>query len=324
MEACILSVDIGTSMVKAGLFTPQMAMLACARAEYRLDTGGGLVELDAGTYFNAFREGVARLPAELLARVGAIGVASQGETLVAVGGDGQPLAPAIVWLDSRAEAQAGQLRQSLDSRAFYSRTGLPGIGGSLPLAKLLWLRQRRPEIYKKTACFLLAEDYMLYRLCGRLCTEKSVQCSTGYFDITRADGWWGEALEAAGVGAGKLPELLEPGQVAGRLLPGAARALGLKAGIPVCTGAMDQTAAALAAGCNRVGRVAESTGTALVAAAYTRAPAFSAARPVTVYRHALPGAFLYIPIGNTGGMALKWFRDGFFEGAPAFGALDEQ
>ena len=97
----------------------------------------------------------------------------------------------------------------------------------------------------------------------------------------------------------------------GPVLPELAETLGLPASACVVTGAMDQTAAALAAGCTRPGTLCETTGTAMVAAAFTAHPQFSEDHHVTIYRHAMPGAYLYLPISNTIGMSLRWFRDEF-------------
>ena len=60
--------------------------------------------------------------------------------------------------------------------------------------------------------------------------------------------------------------------------------------------------------------------TALVMAACTEHPAFPREGRVTVDRHALPGRYLYLPIGNTAGMALRWFRDVCCPDLPAGGA----
>lgn len=49
----------------------------------------------------------------------------------------------------------------------------------------------------------------------------------------------------------------------------------------------------------------------MVAAAFTAHPQFSEDHHVTIYRHAMPGAYLYLPISNTIGMSLRWFRDEF-------------
>lgn len=213
-----------------------------------------------------------------------------------------------MWLDSRAENEAQALRSVLDNETFYKTTGLPEVTGALPLAKLLWLRKHEPDTFVRAHKLLLLEDYLLHWLTGRFVSEKSLQTSTGWFDL-HSDGLWHSGLAAAGASAELLPELLECGAPAGSLLPGPAAELGLPPNIPVVAGAMDQTAAALAAGCTRPGTVTETTGTALVMAACTDAPMFRSGHHVTVYRHALPGKYLYLPIGNTAGMALRWFRD---------------
>lgn len=147
-------------------------------------------------------------------------------------------------------------------------------------------------------------------LTGRAVTEKSLLSSTGYFDL-QSDDYWDEALALAELDRTRLPQALACGSIVGPVLPEVAEALGLPASACVVTGAMDQTAAALAAGCTRPGTLCETTGTAMVAAAFTAHPQFSEDHHVTIYRHAMPGAYLYLPISNTIGMSLRWFRDEF-------------
>jgi len=218
-------------------------------------------------------------------------------------------------LQGRTEAQAEALRRQIPEMEFYRTTGLPEISGALPLAKLVWVKEQKSDLYEKTHKFLLVEDFILYRLTGRFVSEKALQTSTGWFSL-RTDGLWQEGLALAGIDPVKLPEILECGEVVGTLTEKAARELGLEPGVPVITGAMDQTAAALAAGCTESGTVTETTGSALVMAACTDEPAFAEGHHVTIYRHAMPGKFIYLPIGNTGGLALKWFRDEFCADLP--------
>lgn len=311
MKQSILTFDLGTSSVKTSLFSDSLELLHTISVEYTLDAAHGLVQVDPARYLEAMAQGIRQLPPSALAAVGAIGLTSQGETLIPVDSQGKPLTQAIVWLDNRAGGQAQYIASQIPLDTFRHHTGLPAIDGALPLSKLLWLQQMQPDIYNKAHQFLLVEDFVIHRLTGVFCTEKSLQSSTGYFDL-QADTWWNTALRVIDMDAGKLPPLLNPGEVAGRLLPGIARQLGLPGGIPVCTGAMDQTAAALAAGCNAPGRVLETTGSALVVTAYAPTRSRAQGSSLTVYRHALPDACLLLGIGNTGGLALKWLKDQFF------------
>ena len=315
-KPCIAALDVGTSSVKVCLFTPQMEMICRSVQEYDIEARGSRVEADGRIYINAISNGMKEAVAAAAGyTVAAIGVTTQGETLAPVDCSGNPLRPFIVWLDDRADVQAEKLKEALEEMEFYRTTGLPEISGALPLAKLMWLRQEEPEIYENTYKFLLVEDFLLHRLTGRFVSEKALQTSTGWFDL-HTDGLWQKGLAAAGIDPDKLPEILECGEKVGPLTAEAAELLGLAAGIPVVTGAMDQTAAALAGGCIKPGTVTETTGSALVLAACTDAPTFAEGHHVTVYRHALPGKFVYLPIGNTGGMALRWFRDQFCRDLP--------
>lgn len=313
MSSTILTLDVGTTSVKVSQFTTELHLLNCVRIEYSLDSEGVLVQAPADRYLDAIRRGISQLIER--ESIVAVGVTTQGETLIPVNAEGTPLCPAIVWLDARARRQAEKLRGFFSEKSFYETTGLPEIGDSLPLAKLLWLREEMPELYEQTHKFLLLEDYILWWLTGRFVTEKSLQTSTGWFDIQR-DEYWQKALFAAGVEESRLPEALECGQPVGTLLPGRALELDLPGTTVIITGAMDQTAAALAAGCTQPGIVTETTGTALVMAACTLQPVFMDEQRITVYRHALPGRYLYLPIGNTAGMALKWFRNEFCRDLP--------
>lgn len=316
MRPCIAALDVGTSSVKVCLFTPDMKLISRSVREYELNTWDNRVEAEGECYLRAVRDGMEQALREAEGyRVAAIGVTTQGETFVPVDESGKLLRPFIVWLDGRAEKQAEKLRELIPEMEFYRTTGLPEISGALPLAKLMWLREEEPEIYENTHKFLLVEDFLLHRLTGNFVSEKSLQTSTGWFDLS-ADGLWEKGLAAAGIDSAKLPEMLECGCLAGKLTADAAVFLGLEPGIPVVTGAMDQTAAALAGGCVAPGTVTETTGSALVMAACTDAPSFAEGHHVTVYRHALPGKYIYLPIGNTGGLALRWFRDRFCADLP--------
>ena len=324
---CVAVFDMGTTSVKVCLFTTDMEMLSWSVQEYQLFTSGNRVEAEAGEYLRAAREGMqdALTRAEGY-RVAAISVTTQGETLVPVDREGNALSRFIVWLDSRAEEEAARLREAISEMDFYRTTGLPEISGALPLAKLCWIRDNHPELYEKAHRFLLLEDYLLWWLTGKFVCEKSLATSTGWFDL-HTDGYWSQGLAIAGIDPDKLPLLLDCGEVAGGLTEATAAQLGLEPGIPVVTGAMDQTAAALAGGCTEPGTVTETTGAALVLAAATDAPIFAEGHHVTIYRHALPGKFIYLPIGNTGGMALQWFRNEFCKDLPkgreGFSRLDQ-
>lgn len=317
-EGSILTFDVGTSALKAALFTPELELVALAFVAYQARAEGDRVEMEPGDYLGAMKECIAALgmPRKLLA----IGITTQGETLIPVGKAGEPLRRAIVWLDARAEREAEEISRALDVDAFYQTTGLPEINGALPLCKASWLRQNEPEVFEQTHQLLLLEDYIRLFLTGESATHASLATSTGWLDVNTGD-YWQAALDATGVSRALLPQLLPSGAPAGQLTTQAARYLGLRAGVPVFTGAMDQTAAVLALA-TRKNAAVETLGTAHVVAAATANPVFDTSKRVTIYRHALEDQFVCLPIGNTGGMALTWFLREFGLRGEDYASLD--
>ena len=303
-----LTFDVGTTAIKTCIFRQDLTLAAGRSDEYDLITENSHVELECDTYWRTMCRAVVQLGEKVpLDQVRAICITTQGETMIPVDANGIPLHNAVVWLDDRARAQAVQISQVLSTEALHRHTGLPEVNGFLPLAKLLWFRQAKPEIYKKAEKFLLLEDYLLLKLTGKAVTEKSLQTSTGWFDIRR-DGYWTELLAQLDLDVQKLPLLMECGSLAGNILPEAARDLGLSNDVQIVTGAMDQVAAALGGGL-RSNAVTATVGTAM--AITCSVPEEHAFRDpsMTVYRGLEAGQFILLPYCATAGVVFKWLKD---------------
>jgi xylulokinase len=313
----LLGLDIGTTSVKAGLFDAAGRQVAAAGREYRLaHPAPDRVEIDPETWWSSAVAAVRRTlesPGIDPAAIAAMAVSSQGETVAAVDTDGRALGPALVWLDNRATAEARELEEQFGTAVVYERTGVPDVNPTWTAAKLLWLRRHEPTLFGAAARFVLAEDFMLRRLTGRFVTDGGIQCTTMLLDIS--DGrWWSAMLDAVGVDPGRLPEIAAPGSIVGELAAGPAEALGLRPGLPVVAGGMDQGAGAVGVGNIAGGMISESTGGALTIQASVVRHGADPTGHTPVYIHSAPGAYLYCPVCPTGGMAFTWFRDQF--GAP--------
>jgi sugar (pentulose or hexulose) kinase len=310
----LLGLDVGTTSVKAGLYDASGGHLASGSQEYSLrHPAPARAELDATTYWAAsvaaIRQALAagHAPAS---EVAAIGVSSQGETLIPVDAAGRPVGPALVWLDSRAEAEAAEVSARFSDAEVYDRTGVPAVNPTWTVTKILWLRRQSPDVFAAADRFLLVEDFLLHRLTGRFATDGSVHCTSLLYDI-QAHGWWPEMLELAGLTTKRLPDLVKPGTVVGTLTREAAGALGLPATVKVVAGGMDQSSGAVGVGNTGPGVVSESTGGALTVQASVDRHGADASRQTPVYVHSAPDRYLYCPVCPTGGMAFTWFRDRF-------------
>ncbi|MCE5265930.1 MAG: hypothetical protein LLG97_20670 [Deltaproteobacteria bacterium] len=330
----LLAIDAGTTSVKAGLFSPEGRCLGIGRREYRLDTpAADRAQLDPEVYWRACVETVREVighPGVEPGAVKALAVSSQGETTITLDAAGRAIYPALVWLDNRAADEAAFLAERF-RREVYARTGIPEIVPTWSACKILWIRRNEPEVFARAARFLLVQDYLIYRLTGRIVTDGSVACTTLYYDLA-SHGWWADLMEAVGIGPEQLPEIVPPGTAVGTLSPEAARLLGLTGETAVVTGGMDQAVGAIGAGNVKPGQVSETTGAALAIQATISHPLIDPARTVPVYEHSAPGRYLFVPVCPTAGMAFKWLRDTFFteemkraaaEGTDAYDHLTE-
>lgn len=305
----ILTFDVGTTAIKTCLFRSDMTLEAIRNDEYDLDTENGRVELDPAVYWNTMRHAVAAIGSSgILNTVRAICLTTQGETMVPVDEAGVPLHNAVVWLDDRAKTQAEQISGKVSREQLYQKTGVTDMNGFVPLAKLLWFRQEQPELYESAYRFLLLEDYLLCRLTGRFVTEKSLLTSTAWYDI-RNDCYWSELLAALELDEQKLPEILDCGQLAGKLTEQAAEELGLRSDVQVFAGAMDQIAAAIGGGGMQEGVVTATVGTAMVLTSVISSMDDCTDDTLIVYRGITANQYVILPLCNTAGAVFKWFKD---------------
>jgi xylulokinase len=309
-----LTIDAGTTSIKASLFDKRIKHIKSIVKEYPLLTPTPeKVELSPEQYWinscRAVRELLKQVNIKK-EKIKAVSISSQGETFITVDKKGRPLDNAIVWLDNRAEKETEIIKKKISLNKFFKTTGIPEIVPSWPICKILWLRKNKPFQLKKTEKILLVEDSLIYKLTGEYITEKSLQSTSGYFNIIKGR-WWEEALEIAGIKREQLPVLLGSGTIVGKIKKDTAREVGLNVNTLVVTGAMDQTAAAIGAGNISEGIITETTGTAMVLASTVKKPIYDQRKRLSIYYHALDNRYLLLAYSQTAGMVLKWFKDEF-------------
>lgn len=309
----LLAIDAGTTSLKAGLFNAQGECLGIARYEYALETPKvDWAQVDPEIYWQACKQAVG----ELLAIEGvhkqdiaAVAVSSQGETVMALDKNGNPLYPAIVWLDNRAGEEARYLAELFENDV-YERSGIPEVIPTWSACKVLWLRRHEPEIFANSAKFVLVQDFLISRLCGRYVTDRSISCTTMFLDI-HSHTWRKEVLDAVGIREEQLPELVRAGSVVGNVSETAAKELRLSEKTLVVNGGMDQSVGAIGAGNIRPGTISESTGAALAIQATVDGAVITKTNNIPIYIHSVPNKYLLLPVCPTAGMAFKWMRDQF-------------
>ena len=175
---------------------------------------GRPTEIDPQDWLRGFGEAAAD---GLLEGVEAIGVCAEQHGVVPLDAAGEPVRPALVGNDKRAQAAAADLLDALGGRAAWAQAvgGVPQAGQ--PVAKLRWLARNEPEAAARVAAVLQPHDWLVWQLLGRpvrRTTDRGDASATGYWSA--ATGAWRPDLVELALGhAAALPEVLGPAEPAG-------------------------------------------------------------------------------------------------------------
>jgi xylulokinase len=312
-----LGIDIGTGGCKAVVFDASGRQLAAANRDYNVQfTPDGGAELNSDEVMEKCLDAMAASARQVASRsIRALGIASQGEAFTAIKRDGRALCGAMVSSDTRAEQFAREWPDRFGAERLYQITGHTAHP-LFTLFKLLWLRERKPEVWAQSAKFLCFEDLLQLRLGLEPAISWPLAGRTMLFDVRR-HCWNEEILAAAGVSAEQLARPLASGSLAGTVPPSIAKGLGLADGALVVAGGHDQVCGALGAGITQAGVAMCGAGSVECLTPAFSEPIFSEAlrrNNLCTYDHAAPGLYATLAYSLTGGNILKWFREEFAAG----------
>jgi xylulokinase len=312
----LLGLDVGTTGVKAVLFDADGSLLASASREVAVDLPRpGWAEQDVERVWSLALDAMAEAIASAsVSEVTAIGLSVHGEAVTPLDDAGRPLRPCILGMDTRTDAQNAWLREQFGGASLFERTGMP-IHTINTLPKLLWIREHEPEVWREAARFVLLEDLFVGRLAGRWVISDCLASRTQLCDLA-SGAWDADILAAVDLDPERLSRIAPSGSAVGEVSAEVTSRLGLRRPPTVVTGGHDQACGALGVGLTSPGLASVSTGTAEVVEVALAEPVV--ARPlfegnISVYRHVIPDRFLAMTLNHSGGLVLRWFRDGFCE-----------
>ena len=204
----LLSIDVGTSGVRAALFDERGDEVrgAQVRSHRSLPAISNFAELDA----DALVDEVIKTIDDLLTyhfhyagQIELIAVSAFWHSLMGIDAEGVPTTPLLTWADTRAAQFAQNLRTQFNELEIHARTGCRFHPSYWP-AKLLWLKH--DEKFRSTRCWLGFAEYLCFRLCGEIATSVSMASATGLFNQRRCDWDW-DFVEALGISPDTLPEI---------------------------------------------------------------------------------------------------------------------
>jgi xylulokinase len=309
----LLGIDVGTSSVRACIFRPDGSLVGTGQVPYAVARPNpGWAEVDPDLWWDGFLKALAsalETTGVPPAAIRGVGLSTLFPTLIPFDGRGNPLAPAILYCDQRSTEQADAMRDSGLADTLQKRTSNRVAPGTFALTSLLWLRDERPDIYARAACFGMVNTLFSMRLAGVPGLAYPSGLLFGLCNARNPSGWSPELAELAGIDPAKLPPLYAPGSAVGTVTAEAARATGLAEGTPVAAGAGDAAAAPFGGGCISPGDIFYTTGS-------SDCVSFVIGRPQTSLQFANAGYLtadtrLSIGTSTSTGAAVDWFAGQF-------------
>lgn len=246
-----LGLDVGTTRIKCGVFDDDGNLIYNGGVDY-----GGISEhID----IYELKEQVFKLlkKAYNVCPFCALAVSSLGESFVLTDKDDNVLFLPMLYTDERGEEQADKLSE-------YSEK-IFNISGVYPQSmysayKLLWIKENKPETYKKADKALLINQYVNYLLTDKNAIDYSQSARTGVFDIRKKE-FSEELCELFGIDKRLFGTPVESGTVIGKVTEPVKEKLNFKADVYVVAGGHDQVCAAIGSGVTESGYASDGMGT---------------------------------------------------------------
>jgi sugar (pentulose or hexulose) kinase len=308
----LCAVDLGTTGIKAGIYSPEGELLAVGSTERGLELPRpGLVEQSpvAGwELLGATLRGVLARNAGAAAAIEALVLSTQRGTFVAVDEQERPLTNLISWMDRRGLAICSRLKASVGLEHYYAQCGHP-INPYIGLSKLLWVRETRPDLYERVKHFV-PEHALFHRWLGAdaLVCDTATASFFAPFDVFRKT-WNEPLLTRLGLAPQKLARLAPATAIVGELSPTAAEHCGLRPGIKLVLGGGDGQCAGVGSGAVEPGTVMINFGTGTGVQTYLPAVKLDPKHNLNCAAHVVPYAWEMEGHTQASGAVFRWVRD---------------
>jgi len=300
-EEIFIGVDIGTGGVRAISFSSDFKKISSSYKEHKtLSLKQDQAEQDPYEIYTNLLLCLKDVVSSCRSIKG-VGFSSMLHSIMGIDEKGEPVTPLYPFTDSQGKDKVQKLKKGLPS--FYRKTGCPPHP-MYPAVQLLWLREEKPELFKKAKKFCSIKSFILYKLTGELVEDSCLASGTGILN-THTLSWDDEILDFLHLSRANFPQVVEATEkLSMRSLPDIKN---LK-GVPVFPGAGDGMLCHLAGGCLKEGHLSSTVGTSGALRMATQGPFLDDKERIWCY-HFYKNWWVSGGALHNGGITLRWFRD---------------
>ncbi|MFX0100286.1 MAG: FGGY-family carbohydrate kinase [Candidatus Hodarchaeota archaeon] len=324
-DKVILAIDHGTSGAKTALVTVHGKVLDWAFKEtpiYFMEERA--VEQDPDEWWDAILETSKKLIDKGTVQVeDIVGICNTSlwSTVVPLDKDGNHLMRAMSWMDSRGEPQTKKVFGGFPQVSGYNIgkilkwlkvTGAgPSLAGVDTVSHIMWIREKRPDIYEKTYKFLEPQDWVNMKFTGKYAASFSSSMLCWVSDIRDIHNvkYSDDLCKITKIDKEKLGELKQSIEVLGPITNEISDELGLEKDTKVVMGAPDVFAAAIGAGTVENYQAHACLGTSTWLMLHVPQKGTDIDHQFGAIPSALPGKYILTNEQHTAGGALSYLRD---------------
>ncbi len=315
----LLGVDGGTEGLRAGIFDVLGTPLAYASTSYPTQfPAPSWAEQDPNDWWDALGKSVRKAISDSEISVDQIAAMTVDTTccsVVALDDSGNPVRPALIWMDVRSAEQAEQMVATEDNALLINSNGSGPVSAEWMIPKALWIKQNEPKNFDRAVTICEYQDYINLHLTGRLGASINNVSTRWHCDYSR-EGVPKSLLEKLDLVelAEKWPQdVFRLGELVGRLTPRAAGHLGLTPDLPVVQGGADAQIGMIGLGVVKPGNLALITGSSHLHLGLSEKPFHGTGIWGTYADALLPGLHTVEGGQTSTGSVINWLKNLFGE-----------
>lgn len=269
MERYAIGLDLGTSSVKAVLFSSEHGIVVKDSEEFVyapafLPDGSEYLGINMDGFYGKICAVLSRLAKKIPsdAEFAGLAMASASGNSVICDKNGNAIIDGYSWLNRPMDDEVREVFGK-DFGAEVGETAGWSFVSSFPLGQLAHLRLHAPDLLDSAATVCMTTEYVLYHLTGKWGID--VSTATPFYLLDQKKRAWNEDfLKVLGIPSSKLPPLYESGALLGQITESGAHDTGLPLGSCVYLGSFDHPTAARACDVKKQGDLLVSCGTSWV------------------------------------------------------------
>ena len=316
-KAYFMGIDTGTNSSKGVLIDDEGKIIAEHQTEHAMtNPAPGYYEHDAEKdWWGDF----CIISNELIKKSGvnkedikAIGTSALGADCLPVDENCKPLRKAILYgIDARATDEMEELTKMYGPEQIKKWYGRP-LCSSDVMPKILWIKNKEPEVYAKAHKFITASTYLTAKLTGNYVVDKFLGLAS-FNPLYNSDWTPNEEYCKPICRPDQLAEIHDATDVVGYITAKASEETGLKEGTPVLTGTDDSGAEAISVGVVSPGKMMVQMGSSIYMILGTK----ELIDDDRLWREEfiVPGLCDISAGTNAAGSLTKWYRDALFTDA---------